>query len=110
MNPTFTIIIPHKDIPDLLVRCLKSIPVREDIQVIRAEVAFRRDQFNLRHGFCREHRLKFFLLKMPHHDPKLFKEYFFRLDEIYPSKLAAINTESFVEINDICHLSVITFI
>ena len=34
MNPLFSIIIPHKDIPDLLMRCLKSIPVSEDIQVI----------------------------------------------------------------------------
>ena len=32
--PTFSIIIPHKDIPDLLMRCLRSIPVSEDIQVI----------------------------------------------------------------------------
>lgn len=31
---TYSIIIPHKDIPDLLMRCLHSIPVREDIQVI----------------------------------------------------------------------------
>ena len=30
----YSIIIPHYDIPDLLVRCLKSIPVREDVQVI----------------------------------------------------------------------------
>ena len=34
MSPLFSIIIPHKDIPDLLMRCLKSIPVSEDIQVI----------------------------------------------------------------------------
>lgn len=34
MNPNFSIIIPHYNIPELLVRCLKSIPVREDIQVI----------------------------------------------------------------------------
>ena len=34
MCPTFSIIIPHKNIPDLLMRCLKSIPVSEDIQVI----------------------------------------------------------------------------
>ena len=34
VSPTFSIIIPHKDIPDLLMRCLKSIPVSEDIQVI----------------------------------------------------------------------------
>jgi len=32
--PTFSIIIPHKDIPDLLERCLKSIPQRNDLQVI----------------------------------------------------------------------------
>ena len=30
----FSIIIPHYDIPDLLMRCLKSIPVSEDIQVM----------------------------------------------------------------------------
>ena len=30
----YSIIIPHYNIPDLLIRCLKSIPVREDIQVI----------------------------------------------------------------------------
>lgn len=32
--PTFSIIMPHKEIPDLLMRCLKSIPMSEDIQVI----------------------------------------------------------------------------
>lgn len=30
----YSIIIPHKNIPDLLQRCLDSIPVRDDIQVI----------------------------------------------------------------------------
>ena len=34
MEYTFSIIIPHYDIPDLLMRCLRSIPVSEDIQVI----------------------------------------------------------------------------
>ena len=34
MQPRFSIIIPHYNIPDLLMRCLKSIPVLEDIQVI----------------------------------------------------------------------------
>ena len=34
VSPTFSIIIPHKDIPDLLMRCLRSIPMSEDIQVI----------------------------------------------------------------------------
>ena len=33
-SPLFSIIIPHYDIPDLLMRCLDSIPVLEDIQVI----------------------------------------------------------------------------
>jgi glycosyltransferase involved in cell wall biosynthesis len=30
----FSIIIPHKNIPELLERCLASIPVRDDVQVI----------------------------------------------------------------------------
>ncbi|MDD2494938.1 MAG: glycosyltransferase family 2 protein [Tissierellia bacterium] len=30
----YSVIIPHKNIPDLLERCLQSIPIREDIQVI----------------------------------------------------------------------------
>ena len=34
MNPLFSIIIPHHDEPNLLMRCLKSIPISEDIQVI----------------------------------------------------------------------------
>lgn len=34
MNYNFTIIIPHKNIPALLERCLISIPIREDIQVL----------------------------------------------------------------------------
>ncbi len=33
-SPTFSIIIPHYDIPDLLIRCINSIPIREDVQVI----------------------------------------------------------------------------
>lgn len=34
MDVNFSIIIPHYNSPELLVRCLQSIPVREDIQVI----------------------------------------------------------------------------
>lgn len=34
MAVDFSFIIPHYNTPELLVRCLKSIPVREDIQVI----------------------------------------------------------------------------
>lgn len=33
-NYTFTIIIPHKDTPQLLMRCLSSIPHRDDLQII----------------------------------------------------------------------------
>ena len=33
-QPVFSIIIPHYNIPELLVRCINSIPVRADIQVI----------------------------------------------------------------------------
>lgn len=35
MNPiSYSIVIPHKNIPDLLKRCLDSIPQREDIEVL----------------------------------------------------------------------------
>ena len=34
MSSSFTIIIPHRDCPDLLQRCLDSIPERENVQVI----------------------------------------------------------------------------
>ena len=34
MTPAYSVIIPHYNIPDLLIRCLKSIPTREDVQVI----------------------------------------------------------------------------
>lgn len=33
-QPIFTFIVPHFNIPELLVRCIKSIPVRKDVQVI----------------------------------------------------------------------------
>lgn len=56
----------------------------------RAEVTFRCDKFMYQNGFCRERRSKFYLLKMYNEDRKLFKDFFFRLDEIYPSKLSAL--------------------
>jgi len=34
MASTFSIIIPHKNIPELLQRCLNSIPIRDNIQII----------------------------------------------------------------------------
>ena len=34
MNYNYSIIIPHRNIPDLLIRLLRTIPIREDLQVI----------------------------------------------------------------------------
>lgn len=34
VDPIYTIIIPHKNTPDLLQRCLDSIPQRDDVQII----------------------------------------------------------------------------
>ena len=56
----------------------------------RTEVFFRCDKFMYQNGFCRERRSKSYLLKMLKQDRKLFKYYFFKLDEIYPSKLSAL--------------------
>lgn len=33
-QPNYSVIIPHYNIPELLIRCIKSIPVNPDIQVI----------------------------------------------------------------------------
>jgi len=33
-EPLYTFIVPHYDIPELLIRCIQSIPQRDDIQVI----------------------------------------------------------------------------
>ena len=65
--------------------CLKPNELK-----LRAEAAFRMDKFMLQNDFCREHRLKFFLNMMLMHDRSLFKFYFFKLEEIYPSKLSAL--------------------
>ena len=40
---TYSIIIPHKNIPELLQRCLDSIPVREDTEVIVVDDNSNRD-------------------------------------------------------------------
>lgn len=34
MKINYTVIIPHYNTPELLVRCIKSIPVRDDVQII----------------------------------------------------------------------------
>ena len=33
-NIAFSVIIPHKNIPDLLIRCVNSIPKRDDLEII----------------------------------------------------------------------------
>lgn len=34
MTPVFSIIIPHKNTPELLERCIESVPERDDLQII----------------------------------------------------------------------------
>lgn len=58
---------------------------------IRAKVVFRADRFLIQNKFDRERKLKPYLWRMLKQDRRLFKYYFFKLDEIYPSKLKAIN-------------------
>ena len=65
--------------------CLKPGELR-----IRAEVHYRSDLFLHQHQMCKERSMKKYLLLMFNNDRKLFKYYFFKLDEIYPSKLSAL--------------------
>ena len=57
---------------------------------IRAEVTFKVDKFLFQHHICRERSVVDRLLQMLSCDRSLFRYYFFKLDEIYPSKLAAL--------------------
>ena len=57
---------------------------------IRAEVHYRSDLFLHQHQMCKERSMKKYLLLMLNKDRKLFKYYFFKLDEVYPSKLSAL--------------------
>ncbi len=45
----YTIIIPHKNIPDLLQRCLDSIPVRDDVQVVVVDDNSDEDKVDFNH-------------------------------------------------------------
>ena len=58
---------------------------------IRAEVAFRSDRFMFQHGINRWRRTKSYMWRMFKQDKRLFKQYFLRLDEIYPSREKAID-------------------
>ena len=57
---------------------------------IKADVAFRSDLFLIQHNMCRERFFVKYMLLMLSKDRRLFKYYFFKLDEIYPSKIAAL--------------------
>ena len=58
---------------------------------IRADAAFRSDRFLLQHDLCQKRHVAYYMKKMLIQDRRLFKYYFFKLDEIYPSKLSALN-------------------
>ena len=58
---------------------------------IRADAAFRSDRFLLQHDLCQKRHVAYYTRKMLIQDRRLFKYYFFKLDEIYPSKLSALN-------------------
>ena len=45
----YTIIIPHKNIPDLLQRCLDSIPARDDVQVVVVDDNSDEDKVDFNH-------------------------------------------------------------
>lgn len=64
--------------------CMKPGELEE-----RARAAFRCDKFLSQHNMCRERFLKYFLLQMLGRDRRLFRYYYNKLDEIYPSKLSA---------------------
>jgi len=54
-NILLSVIIPHHNIPNLLTRCLYTIPVRDDIQIIvvddKSEDCYLEDLKNIRHQF-----------------------------------------------------------
>jgi len=56
----------------------------------RADVAFRLDCFLLQHNMCQERETARYLIRMLSQDRNLFRYYFTRLYEIYPSKIAAL--------------------
>lgn len=60
MNYNISIIIPHKNIPKLLERCLNSIPEREDIQVLIVDDNSDKKYKNNFPGLTRENTKVFF--------------------------------------------------
>ena len=63
---------------------------KADDLIIKADVYFRSDVFLFRNGLCKERGVRYLLLRMINQDRGLFKHYFFKLNEIYPSKWSAL--------------------
>lgn len=58
---------------------------------LRAEVAMRLDKFLMQHNMSRQKKIKFYLYKMLSLDRSLFMKYYsHRLEEVYPSRWAAV--------------------
>lgn len=57
----YSVIIPHKNIPKLLERCLHSIPIREDIQIIVVDDSSNEDVIDIIEKLC--YQTNAFLIK-----------------------------------------------
>lgn len=73
--------------PGALTTCFCS---KTDELKIRTDVSFRVDRFLLEHNMCGERLSAYYLRLMLGRDRHLFKSYFKRLNEIYPSTLSAL--------------------
>lgn len=56
METNFTIIIPHKNTPNLLERLIESIPVRDDLEIIVVDDHSDADVVDFNHFPCKERR------------------------------------------------------
>ena len=57
---------------------------------MRTDVSFRIDKYLLQHNMCGERQSAYYLKLMLCKDRHLFNSYYKRLNEIYPSKIAAL--------------------
>lgn len=56
MDIVFSIIIPHRNIPDLLERLINSIPVRDDLEIIVVDDHSDSDKVDIEHFPCKERK------------------------------------------------------
>lgn len=67
METNFTIIIPHKNIPNLLERLIKSVPERDDLEIIVVDDGSSPDIVDFEHFPCKERKnLRLVLNKESH--------------------------------------------